>query len=565
MSDGPEAGQRGDAGADRLGAALASEDSRHADRDRGERRFPGRGRPGEQQPLGAQRPPGPRWPCRGGRSTRRPPRRTAAAPRSGACPPRPPRPASSRSRGPVRRASRRAATRPRERPARGPRARRRVGLGVAASSRLGARSSSPANHAASPAASKRRPPVGVGRATAGPSARRQRPPPRRRRGPPTVRHSPGARAPPSSSGPRRRCAEVPGAPVEVAAPAGRQHTQPCSRRRDVGWRRGVDRRPGERVVELDPVGLEPHQPRHLGRLERAQGQPVRRGTPAPPPQVAARDGRDLQHLRALRRRAGAARRPKASATTVGSGTGASPRPRARRWARGRARRRPTGCRWSARRTWPALAREGGGRRRPDQRHGALGVEAVPPRGPAAPPRSAVDVLAAAGGGQHEHRVGQQPPAGERQRLGRRLGRAGGRRRRPARAGAVLAPPVPARAPRPPTANRSTRPPSRSASATPRACACGAGSRSRSAGGPQQLGQPANGTSPLGLGPGRPQQLDPVPPTPRTPAARLADAGLAGEHEHPAAPEPGAGDHRVDGVPLGVPPDEHGPVLRTCDR
>ncbi len=170
-------------------------------------------------------------------------------------------------------------------------------------------------------------------------------------------------------------------------------------------------------------------------------------------------------------------------------------------------------------------------------------------------------LAEPGGGQHEHRVGQQPAAGERQRLGGRpVEQVGVVDDQPERA--VLAPPDQQAEHRGPD-----RQPVRDR-AGPQCQRDAEGLRLRrrqpvevGGGRPEQLGQPTERHVPLGLRAGRPQQRCPGGDRGRVlQQRRLADPGLAGEHEHAAAAEPGAGDDRVDGLPLGVPPDEHRPSV-----
>jgi len=166
-------------------------------------------------------------------------------------------------------------------------------------------------------------------------------------------------------------------------------------------------------------------------------------------------------------------------------------------------------------------------------------------------------LAEPGGGQHEHRVGEQPAAGERQRLGRRpIEQVGVVDEQPE--GGVLAPPdqqAEHRGPdREPVRDRTGPQGERDTECL--------GLRRRQPvevgrGGSEQLRQPAEGHVLLGLRAGRPQQPGPAGDRRRVfQQRRLADPGLAGEHEHAAAAEPGTRDDRVDGLPLGVPPDEH---------
>jgi len=321
----------------------------------------------------------------------------------------------------------------------------------------------------------------------------------------------------------------------------------------------VDRGPGQRVGELDPAGPDRHQPGPLGRGQAADVEAEGRAGPGHHGKVAVAGRGDQQHpVRVRVEPGGAAGEP-----------GRDPGRHRHRHARGDlAQPVRLGDQRDHRQRvaagGPVHLGERGGRDvaavRAGQLAGAGEVEPGQRQGRQARLEQRAG-LAEPGGGQHEHRVGEQPAAGERQRLRRRpVEQVGVVDEQPERA--VLAPPDEQAehrgADRQPVRDR--------AGAQCQRDAEGLGLRRRQPvqvgrGRPEQLGQPAERHVPLGLGAGRPQQ----PCTGRhrpgvRQQRRLADPGLAGEHEHPAVTEPGAGHEGVDGLPLGVPPDEHGSSL-----
>ena len=160
-------------------------------------------------------------------------------------------------------------------------------------------------------------------------------------------------------------------------------------------------------------------------------------------------------------------------------------------------------------------------------------------------------------GQHEDRIGQQPPAGERERLGRgpveqvRVvddqpdGTALAAAAQQAQHRGADREPVGDR----PLAQR-------------QGDTQGLGLRRRQpvevvGGHPEQLRQAAERHVLLGLGTGRPEQRHAGRRAERVVGDRgLADARLAAQDEHAAASQPRSGDQAVDDVPLGGPPDQH---------
>jgi hypothetical protein len=347
---------------------------------------------------------------------------------------------------------------------------------------------------------------------------------------------------------------VPGPAVDV--PLGHRGGQRAVQHAPVAGVGGrVDRRPGQRVRELDPAGPDRHQPGPLGGGQPADVEVERPAGPGHRGQVAVAGGGQQQHPVGVRvEPGGPAGEP-----------GRDPGRHRHRRARGDLAQ-PLGLgdqrdhRQRVAAGGPMHLRERGGRdlgaALPGQLAGAGEVEAGqrPGRQAGLGQRPG---LAEPGGGQHEHRVGQQPAAGECQRLGRRpVEQVGVVDDQPERA--VLAPPDQQAEHRGPD-----REPVRHG-AGPQRQRDAEGLRLRPGqpvevghGRPEQLGQPAERHLPLGLGAGRPQQ--PCPGGDRRGVVqqrRLADPGLAGEHEHAAAAESGTGHDRVDGVPLGVPPDQH---------
>ena len=227
----------------------------------------------------------------------------------------------------------------------------------------------------------------------GPRPARARPTPARRSRP---RPRPGARR----GGRRRDRAARPRAPgASSGAPRGRV---------------GVDRRPDERMAELDRAGSQRDEPGALGGRQRGQ-------VDAEPPRCAL-EQREIAAVAGRQRGAAPAARPR-RAHPPGAGTRgrsaprrAPGRPRARaraRRPRGRARAARAGCRRSPR---------AGGRRRPARARPAvsrlLAAEAADPE------RRQIGAveqrrLALANRDQDRDRVGDQPPDGEQQRLGAR--------------------------------------------------------------------------------------------------------------------------------------------------
>ena len=310
-----------------------------------------------------------------------------------------------------------------------------------------------------------------------------------------------------SSGPSAACAEMPRPPVDVALGhrAGQRavHRAPVAR---VGG--GVHRRPDQRVGEPtrpDRIVTSPAaRPRPPADVE-----PERRAGPGHHGQVAVAGRGDQQHGACpgrARRRVGRTGRDRAGTGTgtpggrrqpAGSATARSSPAGCRRWAGAPARARRPGRGRRAGTSWPVPARSS-----------PVSVSVGSPASSSAPGSPAARR-------QHEHRVGEQPAGGERQRPRRRpVQQLGVVDDHPERA--VLALPASRLSIAAPTANRSATAPS-AAPAPCRGPAPGARQPVEVGLRAEQLGQPAEGHALLGLGAGRTEHPDPVATALRPPA------------------------------------------------
>ena len=207
----------------------------------------------------------------------------------------------------------------------------------------------------------------------------------------------------------------------------------CASRRCRGRGVGVDRRPGQRMAELDRARAQRDQPRALGRGQRGQVDPELGRGPLEHRQVAAvAASRPAPAPAGRPRRAVPTRRRNAPEIVAETRTGAPSGASARSCASGASSSSASGL--------PAVA--------PCSRVDRLGRQAAQQHGrlvagqAADPQRRQVGAveqrrLALADRDQHRDRIGHQPAEGEQQRLARWSRRASARRR-------SAPPPAPAR-------------------------------------------------------------------------------------------------------------------------